>query len=320
MALAFKSTGTRQLKNSLAKWLITLGGISVLFTLVLIFMYLLYVIKPVFDSATVEQTSHIALNSEGRSLSVGVDELKEVAYEINTRGEIVFYRLTDKNNHELGSQISSQHLISDNAEIKHIVDSGIHYKLLVDSNNKNVVIAPKFQAVYTADTREIMARIDYPLGEESLEIDENNEQLKQVAFAMNSEKVVFVAKTSDGRLIKTSLLAEDDFDYDPAFEVIYQEIEFYSKRVDNILITPDLSLAFIRSGNTVSVFDLTDEDVVTLKAEIKPKTNITSMALLSGSSSILIGDDKGNISQWFEVAGDSGRDFQKIRSFYKQHR
>jgi len=315
VALAFKSTGTRQLKNSLAKWLITLGGISVLFTLVLIFMYLLYVIKPVFDSATVEQTSHIALNSEGRTLSTGVDELKEVAYEINTRGEIVFYRLTDKNNHEVGSQISSLHLISEDAEITHIVDSGIHYKLLVDSDNNNLVIAPKFQAVYTADAREIMARIDYPLGEESLEIDEKNDQLKKVAFAMDTEKVVFVAKTNDGRLIKTSFLAEDDFDYDPAFEAIYQEIDFYSKKVDEILITPDLSLAFVQSGNTVSVFDLTDEDAVTLKAEIKPKTNITSMALLSGSSSVLIGDDKGNISQWFEVAGDSGRDFQKIRSF-----
>lgn len=315
MALAFKSTGTRQLKNSLAKWLITLGGISVLFTLVLIFMYLLYVIKPVFDSATVEQTSQLSLNSSSTTLSVGVDELKEVAYQINTQGNITFYRLKGSNGHVVGSQIFSQQLISDNSEIKHIVDSGVNYKLLIDSNNNNVVMSPKFQAVYTADNREIVARVGHPLGEESIEIDENNEILTKVAFGLDDEKAVFVAKTRDGRLIKTSLIAEDDFTYDSAFETVYQEIEFYSKSVDEILITPDLSLAFVQSGNTVSVFELDDEDNVTLKAEIKPKTNITTLALLSGSSSILIGDDKGNISQWFEVADDSGRYFQKIRSF-----
>lgn len=315
MALAFKSTGTRQLKNSLAKWLITLGGISVLFTLVLIFMYLLYVIKPVFDSATVEQTSQLSLTSSTKTLSVGVDELKEVAYQINELGDIRFYRLTDKNGHKIGSQLFSQQLVSNGGEIKHVVDSGINYKLIVDSNNNNLVIAPKFQSVYTADSREIIARIDYPLGEEPLELDENNASFSKIAFAMDSEKAVFVAKTNDGRLIKTTLLSEDSFDYDPAFDTIFQEIEFYSKKVDEILITPDLSLAFVQSGNTISVFELDDEDNVTLKTEIKPKTTITSMALLSGSSSILIGDNKGQISQWFEVAGEGGRDFQKIRSF-----
>lgn len=315
MALAFKSSGTRQFKNSLAKWLITLGGISVLFTLVLIFMYLLYVIKPVFDSAKVEQTSQIVLNSNSETLSTGVDELKEVAYQINSLGDITFYRLIDNNGSKAGSEIFSQSLIEGDADILHIADSGIAYKLLVDSNNNNLVVAPKFRAVYTADNREIIARIDYPLGEDPLVIDEDNESLSNIAFGMNTEKAVFVASTIDGRLIKTSFIAEDDFDYDSAYEAIYQEIEFYSKNIGQILITPDLSLAFVQNGNKVAVFDISDEEEVTLKAEINPKANITSMALLSGSSSILIGDDKGHISQWFEVASESGRDFQKIRSF-----
>jgi len=323
VTLAFKSSGTRQMKNSLAKWLITLGGISVLFTLVLIFMYLLYVIKPVFDSAKVEQTSQITFTSSAKTISVGVDELIEVAYQVNTLGNISFYRLTENNGYEIGSQLFSEQLTApfnkassaSLSQVKHIVDSGVHYKLLVDSNKNNLVFAPKFQAVYTDDNREILPRIEYPLGQDSIVIDEDNSELTHVAFAMGAEKAVFVAHTFDGRLIKTTLLADDSFDYDPAFETVYQEIEFYSKNVDEILITPDQSLAFVQSGNTISVFELDDEYSVNLKAEIKPKTQITSMALLSGSSSVLIGDNKGNISQWFEVAGESGRDFQKIRSF-----
>lgn len=315
MTLASKSTGSRQLKNSLAKWLITLGGISVLFTLVLIFMYLLYVIKPVFDSATAEPLTEINLQSNASALSTGVDELKEVAYQIDESGLATFYRLQSTEQHELGSVLLTERLVEENATLKHVVQSGVDSTLLIDSNDNNILISQKFKATYTGDNREIIPRIEYPFGKESLVIDENESQLTKVAYAMDSEKVVFVASTADGRLIKTSFIADDDFTYDSAYEANFQEIEFYSHHVDDILITPDMSLAFIRSGNKVSIFELDDEDNVPLKTVIKSNTNITSLALLSGGSSILIGDAKGQISQWFEVAAENNRDFQQIRSF-----
>ncbi len=56
-----------------------------------------------------------------------------------------------------------------------------------------------------------------------------------------------------------------------------------------------------------------------LKAELDNVVDngvqITAMALLSGGSSILIGDSSGQVSQWFEVAGKNGREFKEIRSF-----
>lgn len=315
MTLAFKSSGTRQVKNTLAKWLITCGGISVLCTLVLIFMYLLYVIQPVFKSAQVEKTTEIPLNTSAKTLNVGVDELKEVAYQVTSLGAINFYRLTEKNGYNMGSQLFTEQLISKDNRVKHLVNAGLHTKLLIDSNNNNLVFTPKFQSVYQGDTREITVKIEYPLSNDPIQVDEENESLTQVAFAMDSEKAMFVAFTADGRLIKTTLIAEDDFSYDPAFETLFQQIEFNAPHVDKILITPDLSLAFVQSGNKVSIFELNDESDVNLKAEINPRSDITSIALLSGSSSILIGDNKGQISQWFEVAGKEGRYFEKIRTF-----
>ncbi|MFQ3339442.1 MAG: phosphate transport system permease protein, partial [Colwellia sp.] len=76
MATLISSNRSRGIKNSLAKWLITLGGISVLFTLVLIFMYLLYVVKPIFESAKIEQTVNISIDSSRNKkvLGSGVDE------------------------------------------------------------------------------------------------------------------------------------------------------------------------------------------------------------------------------------------------------
>lgn len=90
MAIASKSANSRKVKNSLAKWMITLGGISVLFTLVLIFMYLLYVIKPIFESAKVDAKAQFVIKEESKVLATGVDELKEVAYSLPSKAILIF--------------------------------------------------------------------------------------------------------------------------------------------------------------------------------------------------------------------------------------
>jgi phosphate transport system permease protein len=328
VAIALKSTGPRQLKNTLAHWLITLGGISVLFTLVLIFLYLLYVIKPIFESAKIEPVSQFEINTTAPILSTGVDELKEVAFQINQQGQIDFYQLVKSAANEKGALVLTENLLTDNSftdnsTLLKVVESGVDNKLLLDSAGNIKLIAAKFFSNFDSGTREIIPSVGYPLGKETIAVDENGEMFTQLSFGMNEEKAVFVGFTHDNRLIKTSLTAEDDFTYDSAYETNYQEIDFPVSHVDEILVTPDMALAFVRSDDQVFVYDLDDEDVVELKATIIPSLEqsstkpqqITSMALLSGSSSILIGNSAGKVTQWFEVATDNGRQFKSIRSF-----
>lgn len=321
MAIASKSANYRKVKNSLAKWMITLGGISVLFTLVLIFMYLLYVIKPIFESAKVDVTAKFVINEEYKVLATGVDELKEVAYSITEQGKINFYQLVDGDGHKAGEKILSQSLVADGESLTQLINVGQKQKLLIDSAGNVQLIVPSFTANFTSGKRVIIPSIRYPLGKEYLPIDENNATITKLSFAMDDEKAIFVAFTQDNRLIKTTLLAEDDFNYDTAYEVQYQEIDYGAKQVNDILVSSGLSMAFIRQNDQVAVFSLDDE--AELKATIIPQlaqnkstpNHITTMALLSGGSSILLGDDNGSVSQWFEVATDEGREFKEIRRF-----
>ena len=323
MAIALKSTGPRQLKNTLAQWLITLGGISVLFTLVLIFLYLLYVIQPIFESAKIEPVGQFEISTTAPTIATGVDELKEIAFQINQDGVIDFYQLVKSPAYEKGTLVLSENLLSGEAKLVDVIRSGVENKLLLDSEGNVQLVAAKFFSNFDSGTREIIPSIAYPLGKEFIEVDENKDVLSKLSFGMNEEKAVFVAFTQDKRLIKTSLIAEDDFTYDSAHEAIYQEIDFPVDHVDEILVTPDMGLAFVQSTDQIYVYDLTEEDIVELKATIIPSLeqnstkpqHVTSMALLSGSSSILIGNSAGKVSQWFEVATDNGRQFQNIRSF-----
>lgn len=322
MAIASKSANYRKVKNSLAKWMITLGGISVLFTLVLIFMYLLYVIKPIFESAKVEPTVQFAITEQSNVLATGVDELKEVAYSITEQGYINFYQLVDGGGHKAGDKILSEQLTDDGIFIKQLVNVGQEKKLLLDSAGNVRLVVPNFFANFDSGERVIVPSIRYPLGENYLPLDEQNASFTKLSFAMDDERAIFVGFTSDNRLLKTTLTAEDDFSYDTAFDAEYEEIDYAAKMVNDILVSPDLAMVFVRQGDQVAVFSLDDDDVE-LKATIIPQLSqnkskpyhITAMALLSGGSSILLGDDNGSVSQWFEVATDQGREFKEIRRF-----
>lgn len=342
MTILINSSRSRGVKNSLAKWLITLGGISVLFTLVLIFMYLLYVVKPVFESAEIEKNTVISfdINANEKTLSTGVDELQELAYQITDTGHISFYHLKDSSEQSedkfsIGDIASSSSIFAndENEQIIKVVDSFSANKLLLTESSKIQLIQPSFYSQYTNNIRVIIPKVNFPLGMNTFVIDEQEEKLSEVAFAMDDEKVVFVAFTQDKRLIKTTFIAEDEFSSDGddvEYETHYQEIaipDYGNSRetqvddtnVNEIKVSPDLSLAFVRIGSIVNVYSLADDEF-TLKDTITPEldsegTYLTSMALLSGSSSVLLGDSNGYISQWFEVVSESGRQFQQIRRF-----
>ena len=325
MTIALKSAGIRQVKNSLAKWLITLGGISVLFTLVLIFMYLLYVIKPIFESAKIAPVTSFSIANNQQVLATGLDELQELVYIINTDGDINFYPLkTTPSSINVDTQIDRkfQESLVDNKLTK-VINASAEHKLLLDENNNVLLVSPKFQSSYDTGLREVIPRITFPLGEDFIPVDEQGEAFLHLSFAMDDERAVFVGFTQDKRLIKTTLIAEDDFSYDPEYNIAYQQIELAINQVDEILVTPDLAMAFVQSGDQVLVFDLSDDMDVALKATIIPELaqsrakpmHITAMALLSGGSSVLLGDSNGVVSQWFEVATENGRQFKQVRTF-----
>ncbi len=317
MALMSSPIVSRQLKNKLARWFITLGGISVLFTLVLIFLYLLYVIKPIFESATVEPKTQISLNSSQNAISTGTDELSEAAYVLEQNGELSFYQLEKSDFREVGTEILSTSVSDSNISL--LVESATGQTVITNSSGLATVFEAKFKASYIGNQRDIVPSVNYPFGEQKLEIDEQGSDISQMAFAMTEERAVFVAFTQDHRLIKTTLVAEDDFNYDPEFEAVYTQAELALKQVDDILVTPDLTMAFVRAGNQVTVLDLENEDEFSVKSTInvadENEYQITTMALLSGGSSILFGDSRGKVTQWFEISTEDGRLFKEIRDF-----
>ena len=89
--LGMAGSRKRRIKDKLAKYGVTTGGALVLVALLLIFFYLLYVVKPIFNGATMEPTASFTLPTSGKTAWLGVEEQNEIGYRFSDNGQVNFF-------------------------------------------------------------------------------------------------------------------------------------------------------------------------------------------------------------------------------------
>lgn len=314
--LALSGSRRRWFKDRLAHIGVTTGGILVLVALLLIFFYLLYVVKPIFDDARVEPGPQFSLVESGTAMGntalLGVEEQNELVYRFNDRGEVNFYSIPEK-----GKLIYSVKVEDEVTSVaRSMSDKMVAYGL---SDGRFMVMSPKFNVSYPNNVRTIQPEVVFPFGEQPLVLDEQQRPLSQLSIARSGDDLAAAALTADGTGILTRFAGKENF--------ITGEVELtptqvtipgLPERVDQLLLTPNLRFLFVRSGNDVYIYDVRNINKLRLRNVLTMNAvggNITSLSLLSGGNSLLVANDNGKVSQWFEVTRDGKREFTFIREF-----
>lgn len=314
--LALSGSRRRWFKDRLAHIGVTTGGILVLVALLLIFFYLLYVVKPIFDDARVEPGPQFSLVESGTAMGntalLGVEEQNELVYRFNDRGEVNFYSIPEK-----GKLIYSVKVEDEVTSVaRSMSDKMVAYGL---SDGRFMVMSPKFNVSYPNNVRTIQPEVVFPFGEQPLVLDEQQRPLIQLSIARNGDDLAAAALTADGTGILTRFAGKENF--------ITGEVELtptqvtipgLPERVDQLLLTPNLRFLFVRSHNDVYIYDVRNINKLRLRNVLTMNAvggNITSLSLLSGGNSLLVANDNGKVSQWFEVTRDGKREFTFIREF-----
>ena len=308
----------RRIKDKLASVSVTAGGILVLVALLLIFFYLLYVVKPIFESATITSHSELTLPVKGKTALLGVNDQNQIGYRFSHEGNVDFFSLDSASGYPVGSSIKQVTLpevattIAGNGQSKRQIAYGF-------ANGTALVLQPDFVVTFPNDKRVIEPTIKYPMGDKPIVVDEQGKAIEHLAYEAGNARVLFAAVTADGRAVLTARVGEENF---LSGEVEWQTKHFtlpaLSGKVDQVLLTPDMRYLLARSGNLLSVFDIRNLDNISLRSAIQINAkgaNVTELALLSGASSLLVANDNGVISQWFEVVRDGERQFTFIRDF-----
>ncbi|OIN12501.1 ABC transporter permease subunit [Oceanisphaera psychrotolerans] len=310
--LALSGSRGRWLKDRLAQIGVTSGGILVLVALLLIFFYLLYVVKPIFDSAHVEAGQEFSLAEGGNTALLGIEEQNELVYRFNDQGLVSFYSLPEK-----GKRIHSVQLDGDITSVaRSINDKLVAYGL---ADGRFMVLSPKFNVSYPDNVRLIQPEVVFPFGEAPLVLDEQQRALQQLSIARNGDDLAAAALTEDGVGLLTRFAGKENFiTGEVELKPTQVTIPGLPEQVDQLLLTPNLRFLFVRSDNDVYVYDVRNINKVRLRNVLAMNAvggNITNLSLLSGGNSLLVANDNGKISQWFEVTRDGKREFTFIREF-----
>lgn len=305
----------RKLKDHLTRWYVTVGGLAILAAITLIFFYLGSVILPMFQGAELqqEQPQAITWSQDSQGLYLAIEEQNQVGLRLNQQGQAQFF------NAQTGQLLESINLaLPADAEVTAIAQDqpGSRTLALGLSNGQVLVVEHNYKVSYPNNVKTIQPSIDYPYGEQALTLADT--ALDKVGISASSNGLVLVG--SVGAAVHALKITRDENIM--TGEVILADevltIPTMDAAIKQLLIDPRHQWLYVFSGNsTLDVFDLRRN---TLNGRYKmanqAETQITASSFLLGGISLLVGDSKGGISQWFMVRGEDGlSSLQRIRDF-----
>ncbi len=329
----------RQFKDKLANLVIGFGGIFVIGAIALIFFYLLFEVKPLFDEAEFEQARTYQVETPANWADM--DEYNTTGMRLTADGQVQFFLVAD-------GSVTGRHQLPVPAGVQVVsVQRGAITSGLVGlglSNGQIIVFSPEYGVSYgEGNARTITPDLRFPYGEAPLTLDDSGQPALHFALRGGDDSLKVLGRNS-GRLVwaefteqQAAAAAEDEsglamglqsaMDEDAGPRVFARSresiIAYPAAPVRSMVIGQDARWGYVLSGaGDLAVINLNDANgpVIYQQLALVPGgAEVTTLAALQGNISLLVGDSRGQVSQWFLVRDAHAEvdkfSLQKIRSF-----
>ncbi|MBU0808811.1 MAG: ABC transporter permease subunit [Gammaproteobacteria bacterium] len=308
----------RALKDRIARWAVSVGGMTVLGAITLIFFYLAYVVLPMFQGASIDQRKAVQvawLNEAAAPLLLALEEQNQVAMRLDQQGQVQFF---DAKQMQALSKV--QLPLPADTQITSVAQDqpGSNRIALGLSNGQVLVFQHAYKITYPNDVKTITPSVEYPFGEAPIELDAQGRALDHIGLSLNSGTLMLAGSTGT-ELHVLSLGREENL---MTGEVTLSEeriaLAQISEPVKSLIIDPRQMWLYVINGRaTADVFDLRSKSLNgRYKLLTDAKLEVSNATPLLGGISLMIGDSSGGISQWFMVRQDDGKaTLTSIRSF-----
>lgn len=302
--------------DKLAARLITIGGLSIIVFILLVFFYLFRQVTPLFDRAEVSLKSEQNLPSSIGILYAGMNEYNDALVKLESDGIMTFYDFTRD------LIIGEERLPIYSAETTNNInalarDEPTNQLLAVADNQGGVLmVGYEFSYDFSSGRRLTHAKASYPLGTEAVQLSASPLQL--ISSLTDEKSTTIIGYDTNGQLHGKVLLSRKN------------SITGQISRHEQTISIPELSFVpdFIKVFDRQSHCLLASRDgklmllalengTARIKQEILLENNIYDVNIMLGANSLLVADSTSSVHQWFMVRGrdDEGSMLQKIRSF-----
>jgi phosphate transport system permease protein len=310
----------RKIKDQLARYGIVAGGLGIIVAIGLIFFYLMYVVYPLFISAQAHELTRYQVPeaATGKTLFLISEEQNEVAVRFTDQGKAVFFAV------DSGAVLKTESVgVPDGVAITSFTVGSpaqgfVAYGL---DNGGVIVVRHKYRITYPNDKRLITPQLEFPFGEEALQIDPQGQAIIDIAFRSNESGTTFAARTADQRVLLTNFSKEESlFSDDDSFERINATLDVNAKDLAYLMLDKEQrNLYLATQDGDLSLFNISDKQHPVLVQHtqiINVGEQLTSLVFLTGELSLLAGDNKGFVSQWSLVRDAMNHySLQKLRVF-----
>ena len=304
------------------RYLMALGGISVIIAIVLIAFYLVYVVVPMFKPAHIEQVAGypVPAGTQAETLYYAMEEQAEIGLRVTGEGSVVFFNTVD------GALVHRESLLPDaRAQVSAFAAGDPSQRLLaLGMNDGSALLAlHEYRVTYPDDVRVIHPGVVWPAGREPITMDASGKAITLITAQYDEDQSTIAALTEDQRLLLMNMVEEESFLSDEnEITVTNSQIPVAGRVTFLLMDVEQRELYVAEQGGLIAYYDISDKarpELVQRVQAVSIPTEITSLSFLSGGISILVGDSSGNINQWFPVRDQNNNyTLEKIRGFDSQ--
>ena len=311
-----KSLKKRLLADRLATGLVTLGGWTIIFSILAILFVIVGEFLPLLKAPSVVLEGTIDTKASTVTLAIGLDEYREVAYRVDESG-IQFYSL--KTLKPLPA-IPLAELSGARITVASPSEDG--FLALGLSDGRVLPVQVKFETVYSGETRSVHPKLE---PKEAILVRKDGTPVKTLAHSRleNGYSIAAVTKANEVAVVTvkerrnmmggvTKKTSTDTIVFPVKGKI--SAMVFYT--VENALLVGTIS-------GQILCADLENWDtpggIENVGATSGPEVAITSMNFILGDYTLVVGDSKGGVTslQWLKLGDDKPR-LHKIYDF-KSH-
>ncbi|WP_251701891.1 ABC transporter permease subunit [Metapseudomonas boanensis] len=309
----------RALKDRLTRWYVLVGGLAVLGAITLIFFYLAYVVLPLFQGAELTakkaQSPAWLQQDAGKPLLLAVEEQNQVGVRVSDKGEALFFAVKD------GAELNRVKLPLPAGVVVSSIGQdqpGSPLVALGLSNGQVLLFKHSYKVTYPDNQRVITPQVSFPYGEAPVALNANGHALEHVAVSVNDDTLLLAGSSGNELHVQELASVENMLTGETTLEQNSIQLPQMVEPIKAIFADPRQQWLYVLNGRSqVDVFSLTGKSLNgRYKLLEDGDSDVTASGLLLGGISLMVGDSKGGIAQWFMARDPDGEPrLKRIRDF-----
>ncbi len=308
--------GFRMLKDKVFGATMAIGGVTVIVAILTIFVFLVMVVLPLFRSAAVTPRGTVPWPvTEVAQFSL--NEYADIGFVLAPDGSYSFVEIAT------GTPLVHGSLIPAHAALTAIngTTRSAQTIALGLASGEVLLAKPRYQERFEENRRISSPEIAYPLGPDPVRAVPAGKTIIALAAEASDEGATIAALANDHTLYLTNYAkVESLLEEEVSFEATQVVIGKIVENPTVIALDVDQQELYVMTANgRARFFDIRDKEAPQLREEpqvVPAGTTVTAVEFLSGGTSLLIGDSRGRVTQWFPVRdNENNYRLTHVRSF-----